>query len=56
MFYERFKELRKYNGFSQAQLAKKLNVSQQCISDWETGIRKPPINTLKKLLRFFLSV
>ena len=53
MFCERFKELRKYSGFSQAQLAKKLNVSQQCISDWETGIRKPTISMLKKIALIF---
>ena len=36
-------------GMTQAELAKKLDVSVSCIGMWENGNRKPDIITLKKL-------
>lgn len=36
-------------GFSQLELSKLLNVSQNTISQWESGARKPDIVMLKKL-------
>ena len=39
------------NGMSQSDLAKRLKVSQNTVSQWETGIRKPDIVTLKKLAK-----
>lgn len=36
-------------GYSQTELSKLLNVSQNTISQWESGARKPDIITLKKL-------
>lgn len=39
------------NGMSQAELAKRLDVSQNTVSQWETGNRKPDIVTLKKLAK-----
>lgn len=35
---EKIHQLRKCNGFSQEQLAEKLNVSRQAISKWESGV------------------
>nr|DAH88972.1 MAG TPA: Helix-turn-helix XRE-family like protein [Bacteriophage sp.] len=40
-------------GLSQSDLSKLLNVSQNTISQWEKGTRKPDIIMLKKLA-FFL--
>lgn len=37
---------RKKNGFSQAEIATKLNISRQSISKWETGKVCPDINNL----------
>lgn len=39
------------NGMSQVELAKRLDVSQNTVSQWETGNRKPDIVTLKKLAK-----
>lgn len=36
-------------GMSQSELAKHLDVSQNTVSQWETGERKPDIIKLKKL-------
>ena len=38
---------------SQAQLAKELDVSQRCISSWETGFRQPDLKTLEKIAKYF---
>ena len=48
-----FTDFRKKSGLSQSQLAKKLNVSQQSISQWENGTREPSIEMLKKLAEIF---
>lgn len=32
------KELREKNGFTQAELSEKLNVSDKTVSKWETGV------------------
>jgi len=39
----RIAEARKKSGFSQAQLAQKLNVSQQAVGKWERGESLPDI-------------
>ncbi|EOS7849576.1 helix-turn-helix transcriptional regulator [Enterococcus hirae] len=44
---------RKEKGFSQIELAKKMNVTQQCVSSWQTGrtIPKPyQMKTLSEIL------
>lgn len=38
MFNENLKKLRKEKGFSQEELAAKLNVVRQTISKWEKGV------------------
>jgi DNA-binding transcriptional regulator YiaG len=45
------KSIRKSTGLSQAEFAKKLGVSQKCVSLWEAGTRTPKASTLSKLQR-----
>ena len=48
-----FVDFRKKIGLSQKELADKLHVSQQSISQWEKGLREPSIEMLKKLAEIF---
>lgn len=41
------------SGLTQADLAKKLNVTRQTISKWELGLNEPDIDTIKKLAIIF---
>lgn len=41
--------LRKENGFTQEEIAIKLNVSRQTISNWETGTAQPTIDKVSEL-------
>ena len=43
---ENLRSIRKELGFTQKVLAAKINVSQQCYSDYETGKTDPDIKTL----------
>ena len=45
------KELRLKAGFTQAQLAKKMNVDQSCVSLWESGKTAPAKKLRKKLAK-----
>lgn len=45
--------LRKSNGFSQEELAEKLNVSRQAISRWEMGTAMPDALNIKQLSKLF---
>lgn len=47
------RRLRESFGLSQVDLAKKLNVSKQCISNWENDNVQPSIEMLEKLSDFF---
>lgn len=49
MFSENLKTLRKEKGFSQEQLAARLNVVRQTVSKWEKGISVPDAELLIKL-------
>ncbi|ABR47108.1 transcriptional regulator, XRE family [Alkaliphilus metalliredigens QYMF] len=49
----RIKELRQEKDFSQIQLAKQFDITQQTISNYESGVREPSITTLKNLADFF---
>ena len=42
-------KLRKKNGLTQAELAKKINVTDKAISKWERGIGLPDINSIEPL-------
>lgn len=45
--------LRKYNGYSQEQLADKLGIARQTISKWETGQAVPELNGLISLSNLY---
>ena len=45
----KIKALREITGFSQAELAAKVGVTQGFISHVESGIREPTLDTLRKL-------
>lgn len=49
MFHENLKIIRKEKGFSQEQLATRLNVVRQTISKWEKGLSVPDAELLIKL-------
>ena len=53
MFYERVRELRMSLGINQVQFAKKLNVTKQCISNWESGYIQPSIDMLRRIAETF---
>ena len=52
-FSEKLYELRKEKGFSQEELADKLNVARQTISKWENGTTTPDSNNLIELSNIF---
>lgn len=53
MLNERIKELRFVKGISQVDLAKRLNVSKQSVSNWENDNIQPSIEVLIKLADIF---
>jgi len=48
-FGEKILTLRKQQNISQEQLAEKMNVTWQTISDWEEGASLPPVDSIVKL-------
>ena len=46
---DRIKQVRLKAGITQAELAKRLGVTPQAISQYERGIKKPKIETLRKI-------
>ncbi len=52
-FHEKLVSLRKSEGFTQEQLAEKLNVSRQAISRWESGESAPDMYNLSAICRCF---
>lgn len=52
-FSERLKELRKASSLTQAELAKKVSVSQQAVGLWESGKSMPHGDALSKLAVLF---
>lgn len=52
-FEENLRELRKQNGYSQEELADKLNVSRQAVSKWENGSGYPELDKLMALCDLF---
>ncbi|MBQ2737896.1 MAG: helix-turn-helix transcriptional regulator [Clostridia bacterium] len=50
---ENIKQLRVLRGISQVTLAEKLNVTKQCISNWENDNVLPSIEALQKIADFF---
>lgn len=53
LFAQRLKELRKNIKFSQAQLAKSLKVTPQCICRWEKEQTEPNFEMLISIAKFF---
>ena len=53
MFNERLKELRCSINFTQVDLAKELNVTKQCVSNWENNNIQPSIDMLVKIAKYF---
>ena len=53
MFNERIKELRLSLGLSQVEFGKKLNISKQCVSNWENDNIQPSIDMLIKICKTF---
>ena len=53
MFSERIKQLRESLGSNQVEFGKRLNVSKQCISNWENSNILPSIDTLTKIAKTF---
>ena len=51
---ENIRQLRTNFGISQVELAKRLNVSKQCVSNWENDNVLPSIEMLVKLSKLFL--
>ena len=45
--------LRKSHGFTQDDLAQKLNITRQAVSKWETGTTLPDLETLLKLSKLY---
>ena len=52
-FAENLKQLRENKGYSQAELAKLVNVNQRTVSAWENGICEPKYIILAKLCEIF---
>lgn len=50
---EKLIELRKESNLSQAELAEKLNISQQAVCKYERGLSEPDIYTLKAMAKTF---
>lgn len=50
---KRIKELRKEHGFTQEILGEKIGVTKSAIVNYETGIRKIPLDTLVKISQLF---
>ena len=50
MLGERLKMIRQQRYLTQAQLAKRLNISVQTISNWENNVQKPTLETFKSLI------
>jgi transcriptional regulator with XRE-family HTH domain len=51
MLSDKLKQLRKAQGLRQAELAKKLDVSQGAVAHWESGRNEPSIDDLRKLAK-----
>lgn len=53
-FCEKLAELRRENGYSQEQLALRLNVSRQAVSRWEAGVSMPELSKILQLSEIFM--
>ncbi|MCH5158478.1 MAG: helix-turn-helix transcriptional regulator [Clostridiales bacterium] len=53
MLNENIKRLRLSNNITQVELAERLGVSKQCVSNWENDYIQPSIDMLVKIAKFF---
>lgn len=53
MVSERIKELREAAGYSQSQLAKKLDVTRSSVNAWEMGLSTPTTQYIVAISRLF---
>ena len=53
MLGEQIKKLRMNKGISQVQLADKLNITKQSVSNWENEYIMPSVDMLIKIANFF---
>lgn len=53
MLHQRIKELRQTRSWSQVDLAKKLNVTKQTVSNWENDNIQPSVEMLVRLSKIF---
>ena len=53
MISEKIKELREQAGFSQAQLAKQLDVTRSSVNAWEMGLSTPTTQYIVAMTKLF---
>ena len=53
MLGERIRDLRKQKGYSQAQMARKLHITQGAVSQWENELTEPAADQLITLAQVF---
>ena len=53
IFADKLMDLRKKNGWSQEELAEKLNVSRQAVSKWESAQSVPDMSRIIQLSELF---
>lgn len=53
MISERVRQLREQAGYSQSQLAKKLDVSRSSVNAWEMGISAPTMQYIVSMAKLF---
>ena len=53
MINERIRQLRLARKLSQIELANAINVTKQCISNWENAYIQPPVDMVMRLARYF---
>lgn len=53
MLSERIKELRLLNGYNQVELAKRLEITKQTVSNWENNNIQPSIEMLEAIADLF---
>lgn len=53
MIYDMIKTLREEAGYSQAQLAKKLDVTRSSVNAWEMGLSTPTTHYVVELAKIF---
>ena len=50
---KKIKQLRKFSGMTQEQLAEKLNISRQALSKWENGTSMPDVESVVRISMLF---